>query len=48
MNTTEKTPEELRMEMYEKLRIEQGSSQHLCEVATPGVVREVNDDEMKR
>lgn len=43
-----KTPEELRMEMYKKLAEKQGSGEHLCEVAMPGVYRPVNDNDIKR
>jgi len=45
MDDRQKTAEQLRQEMYEKLQKEQ-ASQHLCEVATPGVIRNVNRDEV--
>lgn len=45
--TDEKTPEQIRLEMYKNLMKKQGSGEHLCEVATPGVYRPVNDSEVK-
>ena len=46
MEDRQKTADQLRQDMYQKLQQEQ-TGQHLCEVATPGVVRNVNPDEVK-
>lgn len=43
----QKTAEQLRQEMYDNLKRAQ-SGQHLCEVAMPGVVRNVNMDEVDK
>ena len=45
MNDQNKTPEELRMEMYRKLSEQQGKGEHLCEFAMPGVCRPVDENE---
>lgn len=45
MPENEKTPDQLRQEMYQNLvnsSGEHGGGYYLCEVATPGVTREVN------
>lgn len=40
----QKTVDKLQQEMYQKILSGQ-AGQHLCEVATPGVIRSVNPDE---
>ena len=48
MSDKSKTPEQLRMKMYQDLMKKQGRGEHLCEVAMPGVYRPVNDSDIKR
>ena len=40
----QKSVDKLRQEMYQRVKSGQ-AGEHLCEVATPGVVRNVNPDE---
>lgn len=40
----QKNVDKLRQEMYQRVKSGQ-AGEHLCEVATPGVVRNVNPDE---
>lgn len=46
MSEKEKTPEQLRLEMYQQMREQQGKGEHLCEVAMPGVYRPVADSDI--
>lgn len=43
----EKTPEQLRLELYKKMREQQETNgEHLCEVAMPGVYRPVAESDI--
>jgi len=41
-----KTPEQLRAEMIQKMQEQGATPQHLCEVATPGVIRNVKSEDI--
>lgn len=38
----DKTPDQLRAEMIQRMREQGTTAQHLCEVATPGITRNVD------